>query len=144
MIAVRSATAADAATLCQLALDARVSGWTEAVFAEARDTPGREVLVAEYEGRSAGFCAVQQVLDEVELLLVVVAPFARRRGVGRALMDRFEGQAAERGADRVHLEVADDNAPARALYSRRGYAEVGRRRRYYRDGRDAIAMTKTL
>ena len=53
-----------------------------------------------------------------------------------------------RGARRIFLEVAEDNAAARALYAAFGYTEIARRRDYYRtqtgQRRDALVMEKTL
>jgi ribosomal-protein-alanine N-acetyltransferase len=51
---------------------------------------------------------------------------------------------AERGAACLFLEVSEVNAPARALYARAGAEEVGRRRRYYSDGSDALVLRITL
>ena len=43
------------------------------------------------------------------------------------------------------LEVRESNAPARALYAKHGYRDVGRRKNYYEKPReDAILMTKEL
>ena len=53
---------------------------------------------------------------------LAVAPGARRRGVGRALLAAVEAGARELGCGRITLEVRQDNEPARALY-----AEVGLR-----------------
>ena len=41
------------------------------------------------------------------------------------------------------MEVRDGNAAARALYRSAGFAEVGRRRRYYPDGEDAILLLRS-
>ena len=53
-----------------------------------------------------------------------------------------------RGAATMHLEVAEDNAAARALYAKLGYEEAGRRHAYYRGRRaaavDAIVMRRSL
>jgi [ribosomal protein S18]-alanine N-acetyltransferase len=78
-----------------------------------------------------GFAMGRAVADEVELLTLVVAPEARRLGLGRQLLAAFETEAQARGAARSFLEVAADNAPAIALYTRAGYAQTGRRRGYY-------------
>ena len=41
------------------------------------------------------------------------------------------------------LEVRDSNAPARALYEKLGFLEVGRRKNYYRNpGEDALILRK--
>lgn len=57
---------------------------------------------------------------------MAVAPAARRRGVGRALL---RGAAAlargEWGAASLYTSVAASNDGARALYAEIGFAEVG-------------------
>jgi ribosomal-protein-alanine N-acetyltransferase len=52
--------------------------------------------------------------------------------------------AAARGAAAMFLEVSDRNAAARALYAASGFAEVGRRRRYYADGANALVLSRAL
>jgi len=81
----------------------------------------------------AGFVLARSVLDEAELLAIGVALAHRRRGVGTVLMAALAGAAAARGARTIYLEVAVDNAGARALYGKIGYEIVGRRPDYYRD-----------
>jgi GNAT superfamily N-acetyltransferase len=53
-----------------------------------------------------------------------VAPAARRRGVGGALLQRAEEHATARG-QRLVLDVADHNRAAIALYEGRGWRRVG-------------------
>lgn len=62
-------------------------------------------------------------LDEL-----AVAPWARRRGVGRALVEECARIAGDAGRGRLLLMVTADNAAARALYRAAGFTEVGRRR----------------
>ncbi len=78
-----------------------------------------------------GFLAGRVVAGEAELLTLAVAPAARRRGLARALLARFDAEAAARAATAAYLEVAEDNAAARALYAGAGWHPVGRRPRYY-------------
>lgn len=96
----------------------------------------------------AGFLLGRAVAGEAELLTVAVAPEARGRGLGQRLVSRFLYQARLRGADVAFLEVAEDNAPARAVYSRAGFTESGRRRGYYRTPAgqpvDALVMRRVL
>ena len=80
---------------------------------------------------------------ESELLTIAVRPAARRGGTGTALLAAYEREARNRGAETLFLEVAEDNAPARALYARAGWSEVGRRRAYYA-GTDALVLSKGL
>jgi ribosomal-protein-alanine N-acetyltransferase len=77
-----------------------------------------------------------------------VRPAARRSGLGGRLVGEGVLAAAARGAGRVFLEVAEDNAAARALYARAGFVEAGRRPGYYAgaDGerRDALLLALKL
>ena len=90
----------------------------------------------------SGFALGRTVAEEAELLTLVVAPEARRKGTGRHLLAAFESVAYARGAQQAHLEVSARNAGALALYQSAGYAETGLRRRYYSDGTDALTMAK--
>ena len=79
---------------------------------------------------------------EEEILLIAVEPAARRCGVGRALIAMLAANARLRGAERLFLEMRENN-PARSLYESNGFAPIGRRKNYYRlgDGARMDAIT---
>jgi GNAT superfamily N-acetyltransferase len=54
-----------------------------------------------------------------------VRPAARGRGVGAGLLAAARAAAIERGVRALHVEVGPDNAVARRLYARAGYADSG-------------------
>ncbi len=91
-----------------------------------------------------GFVLARVVLDEAEILTLAVVPERRRQGLGAGLLRRAMRTAAARGAASMVLEVAADNAAARALYARHGFEHVGRRRRYYPGGADALILRAPL
>jgi ribosomal-protein-alanine N-acetyltransferase len=99
-------------------------------------------------GRMRGFVLARLAADEAEVLTIAVDPAARRKGVGRALLEANLRQAANAGAKAMFLEVDEDNAPALALYKRFGFIQVGRRIGYYRKNggarATAIIMRKAL
>lgn len=78
------------------------------------------------------------------LYSVAVAEAARGRGLAGALLDDAERLAVGRGAERMGLEVRDDNPAAIRLYERRGYAFKGLQPDYYEDGADARRYEKPL
>lgn len=78
------------------------------------------------------------------LYSVVVDPRARGLGLGRRLVQAAERGAREAGCDAVSLEVREDNAAARALYARLGYAERQRLPGYYDDGGNGLRLRKAL
>jgi ribosomal-protein-alanine N-acetyltransferase len=87
------------------------------------------------------------VLDEVHILNLTVAPSARRRGLGRALLNRALDRAREVGATSAYLEVRVSNAAAIDLYRSAGFEEIAQRRDYYpaANGReDALILRKVL
>jgi ribosomal-protein-alanine N-acetyltransferase len=91
-----------------------------------------------------GYALGWSVAGEAELLRVGVPPQARGQGRGEALVRHLMRLATEGGAERIFLEVRLDNWAARGLYVRCGWREVGRRRRYYVDGCDAILYAAEL
>lgn len=82
-------------------------------------------------GDVSSFVLMRVIADEAEVLTLATAPENRRKGLARAALVEAETEAARRGAVSVFLEVAEDNTAARALYDTCGYAQVGRRARYY-------------
>ncbi|WP_200306808.1 GNAT family N-acetyltransferase, partial [Paracraurococcus ruber] len=91
-----------------------------------------------------GLVLARAAAGEAEILTLAVAPAARRQGLGARLMASALAGAAARGAAAMFLEVAAGNAAARALYAGLGFAEVGRRRRYYADGADALVLRRDI
>ena len=95
-----------------------------------------------------GFIIGQLAADEAEILSIGVSPNWQRAGLGARLLEGL-ARAARRGeAKRIFLEVAEDNAPAVALYRKLNFVEVGRRKRYYERPRgkavDALTLVLTL
>lgn len=78
------------------------------------------------------------VLDELQITLVAVDPQCRRQGLGRRVLQELLAAGRRLGAERATLEVSAENTAAQALYARCGFWTAGRRRRYYRDGSDAL------
>lgn len=104
------------------------------------------VAVAGEPKVTIGFIIGQLAADEAEILSIGVSPNWQRAGLGARLLEGL-ARAARRGeAKRIFLEVAEDNAPAVALYRKLNFVEVGRRKRYYeRPGGKAVdALTLVL
>jgi ribosomal-protein-alanine N-acetyltransferase len=103
------------------------------------------VVRLEPDAEPAGFALAWHAADEVHLLDLAVDPDARRRGVGRRLVEAVLGYARETSARLVLLEVRRSNEAAIALYRSAGFSEIGVRRGYYSDnGEDAVEMNVEL
>ena len=90
----------------------------------------------------------QTVAGETDILTIATDPHQRRKGLAGRLISALVKRVGERGVTRIMLDVAEDNLPARELYRAHGFAEDGRRPRYYRAARnvpvDAILMSRSL
>ena len=82
---------------------------------------------------------------QADVLTIAVRESHWGLGIGSALLGELIGAARERDCAEVFLEVRADNPRAHGLYLRRGFAEIGVRRGYYKpSGVDAIVMRKDL
>jgi ribosomal-protein-alanine acetyltransferase len=142
-VVVRAASAGDVGAVREIEQASFTDPWSASSFRSLVDDPRVRFVVAAERGRVLGYAVAWFVLDEGELANVAVAPAARGRGIGAALLDEVLAEARRRGAAALFLEVRASNASARALYLRRGFAEVARRRRYYRlPVEDAVVMRR--
>jgi ribosomal-protein-alanine N-acetyltransferase len=91
-----------------------------------------------------GYAVASYAGDVAELQRIGVAPDARRQGVARDLLADVVRRAREARAERVLLEVREDNAGALAFYAGQGFGELSRRPRYYRDGATAVVLSHEI
>jgi ribosomal-protein-alanine N-acetyltransferase len=114
-------------------------GWSDGEF-EALLIDRNVVAHRAVAGRSlVGFILSRVVAGEAEILSVAVATSRRGEGLARRLLDLNLRRLAALGARTVFLEVDEGNEPARRLYRRTGFREVGRRPGYYPAGQGAAA-----
>jgi [ribosomal protein S18]-alanine N-acetyltransferase len=126
--------------------------WTAQMFADevAQPPEVRLYLVAEAGGPGPGIAGYAGMLFvpgglQADVLTIAVRESRWGLGIGSALLDALIEAARERDCAEVFLEVRADNPRAHGLYLRRGFAEIGVRRGYYKpSGVDAIVMRKDL
>ncbi|HEU4811336.1 MAG TPA: ribosomal protein S18-alanine N-acetyltransferase [Nocardioides sp.] len=144
---IRSAATGDVPAIADLELDnLGIDAWSEGLIAEGVSglLPTVRYLVAEVDGEVVGYAAASIVADIAELQRIAVDPGHRRRGLAAGLLDAVTGLAREEDAERLLLEVREDNDGALAFYAASGFEEIDRRRRYYRDGATAVVLQLTL
>ena len=135
------ATAADAPGMASAHAQAFDQPWTEENFEDLLDGAGIFGFLAVDED-PLGVILCRVAAEEVEVLTIGVAAWARRRGVGDALMASALGVARQMGAGQAFLEVDVDNVAAITLYERLGFARAGLRKAYY--DRGAAGRTDAL
>lgn len=113
-------------------------------FARLAVAPAARAEAAAAEPLPVGLALARVVAEDCEVLTFGVAPPWRRRGVARLLLAAVVAEARTLGARTAVLEVAEDNAPARAFYLAEGFARIGRRPNYYRRAGQAPAAALVL
>jgi ribosomal-protein-alanine N-acetyltransferase len=123
--------------------------WAAAEFESllaARDVVAQASIAASFWRKNAravtGFIMSRRAADTAEMLTIAVAPAARGKGTGAALLTNHLAMLAAQGAKSLFLEVEADNRAALALYRRFDFRQVGERKAYYRkaDGERAAAL----
>lgn len=140
MMPLRPVGPADAALLAAIHAECFAARWDAKAIAEVLAMPGAFGLVA----ADQGFILCRTAADEAEILTICVCPPHRGHGLAKRLLDAAISTLAAAGAQALFLEVAADNAAAIALYTDGGFREVGRRRRYYESGADALVLRRDL
>ena len=119
--------------------------WSEKSIASELDNRLSLWLVALEDDRVTGYVGSQSVLGETDMMNVAVHPDFRRRGIAEALVVKLVEELKVRGNHSLMLEVRVSNEPARTLYEKLGFQQVGLRKNYYRNPKeDALILRKPL
>jgi [ribosomal protein S18]-alanine N-acetyltransferase len=139
-VVLSEAGLADARALAALHAGSFQHAWTDDEFLGLLSQSNVIAHRAAMGGSVAGFILSRMVSGEAEILSIAVSSSQRGKGLGRQLLDLHLRRLAGLGIGPVFLEVAEDNVPARRLYRRAGFRDVGRRERYYPEGKGAAAL----
>jgi ribosomal-protein-alanine N-acetyltransferase len=122
--------------------------WSRGNFIDSLAAGYRTELRLDDQGGLLGYSVAMPGFEETHLLNLTVAPRHQRQGHARAMLQLLCEAARQRGDRKLWLEVRQSNDPARRLYERFGFAEMGLRRSYYPAplGRreDAVVMSLDL
>ena len=114
--------------------------WSEKGFAEGLESSA-VFLVAEEEGRIAGYIGMYISVPEGEITNVAVAPSLRGRGIGKTLVEAMKKWAVDHRVTRIVLEVRAGNEVAIHVYELTGFVKLGLRKNFYQfPTEDAFVM----
>ena len=117
--------------------------WSEKSVASELTNPLSLWLVALDGDRVAGYVGSQSVMGESDMMNVAVHPDSRRQGIAEKLCLALVEALKEKGNHCLTLEVRASNDPAKALYEKLGFTQVGLRKNYYRNPKeDACILRK--
>lgn len=144
---LRPAVESDLTAISRIERASFADPWTEESFRRLLDARPAIFLVVESEPDSAiaGYVVAFSLAEDGEILNVAVAEPFRGRGLAGQMLDAALIELAARGVRTAFLEVRESNDAARALYGSRDFAEIGRRRGYYRRPvEDALVLRRVL
>lgn len=121
--------------------------WSAGMMHDELASPHGRYFVLQDAGAIVGYGGIRALTGakDADIQTIAIAEAVRGRGCGRALLNQLLHEAAARGAREVFLDVRADNPVAQSLYAKTGFAEIGRRPRYYQpDDVDAIVMRLDL
>lgn len=120
--------------------------WTENGFMSSLEISGNIFLTAEENGAAAGYIIGAADGDFAGIDSIAVAENFRRQGIAEALIREFCCIAAQSDScSSVSLEVRENNLPARELYKKCGFSEIGLRKNFYSAPREnAVVMNKII
>ena len=144
---LRPATEGDLNQVVQIERACFADPWTEEAFRRLLAGHSAIFQVVGYppDYGVVGYVIAFAIEDDAELLNIAVDPHHRGKGLAGQMLDAVVIQLGARGVKNAFLEVRESNRAARALYASRGFAEIGRRRNYYRRPvEDALVMRRML
>lgn len=117
--------------------------WSCQALGEELSNPAAVFLVAVEEDTVLGYAGMHVVYGEGYIDNIAVFPAARRKGVGRRLIEALVDWMEHHEGVFLTLEVRPSNEAAVLLYQSVGFREVGRRKGFYQDPEeDALLMTR--
>lgn len=116
--------------------------WSENSVASELENPLALWLVAAEDDRIAGYVGSQTVLGETDMMNIAVHPDFRRQGIAEVLVTALEEQLRAMGSKCLTLEVRESNVPAKTLYHKLGFSQIGKRPNYYRNPREAALILR--
>jgi ribosomal-protein-alanine N-acetyltransferase len=146
--ALRAMGTRDLDTVLVIEASAYSFPWSRGNFIDSLAAGYHARVLVDAEAGIVGYFVAMAGVEEMHLLNITVAPSWQGRGLARLMLDALEAECHAQRLATLWLEVRASNQRARALYARRGFAEVGVRRSYYPAAfskrEDAVVMSLRL
>ncbi|MQW92191.1 ribosomal-protein-alanine N-acetyltransferase [Acinetobacter wanghuae] len=141
---IRLMQASDVSVVAKIERLVQSHPWSVKQFEEA--VSSYQSTVIEQNGQVVGFCILQPVLDEANLLLMAIDPTQQGKGLGYQILDASLNML-KNNPIQIFLEVRESNIAAINLYQKSGFHQIDLRKNYYPNPNGtkehAIIMVKT-
>ncbi len=121
-----------------------ISLWSKNQWENEFKKEGAKVLGLLFSNQVIGICVFQVVIDEAQINYFVINPKFRKKGFGKYLLSYLIKLCKNSNINKLLLEVSQSNTIANKFYERFDFYTVGLRRKYYKDGSNALLKEKLL
>ena len=118
--------------------------WSYDSFFQTLSDENYIVIIAKDADALLGYCVLLCTGEEADITNVCTAPAARGKGVATGMLTALMDAGKSRGVTEFFLEVREGNVPARSLYTKLGFEEIGLRKNYYEEPREHAVLMKYM
>jgi len=112
----------------------------KALYAEIIENKIARYYIALINERRVGYIGGWVPGPYAEIITVFVKEDFRKNKIGHVLLSYLIEEVVLEKIESITLEVRPTNIAAIALYQSFGFEAIGRRKKYYKDGEDALMM----
>ena len=118
--------------------------WTKKQWQGEFKKKGVTIVSMLLEKKIIGIYVVEIIIDEAQINYFSIEQKYRRKGYGSLLMSNLIKRCVKLNIKKLLLEVSEINSIAEIFYNKFNFLDVGKRKKYYMDGSDAILKEKIL
>ena len=116
--------------------------WSYDAFYKTLSDENYIVIIAKETDALLGYCVLLCTGEEADITNVCTVPSARGKGVATKMLTALMAEGKSRGVTEFFLEVRESNTPARSLYTKLGFEEIGLRKNYYEEPKEHAVLMK--
>ena len=144
-ILVRQMEFADIEQVVEIEEEAFSLPWSAKSFEDSLELTYSSFYVALIDNKIAGYIGTYLICDDIDITNIAVKKIFRRQGIANKLIEAVLEYASEKYAKYINLEVRISNIPARSLYKKYGFEEIGVRKNFYsKPVEDGIIMQREI
>ncbi len=141
---VAALLASDLAQVIAIETQVYPDPWLPEMFASIWQGDHVQAVKVVRNNQLVGYLIYGQLVPDVEIMNIAVAPAHQRQGVAQELLQWLCTEVKSHGCESFFLELRTSNAAAQALYHHHGFETIGTRPSYYANGEDALVMALSL
>ena len=142
-VKIRKMNTDDVDKVMEIELKSFSMPWSREIYISDLHSGFGKYIVADINGKIAGYAGMLTLLDEAHILTIAVAEDFKCQGIGKFIMNEILEIAITEGTNSIFLEVRVSNIPAIKLYEKLGFQKIAVRKAYYTDNmEDAYVMQK--